>query len=168
MTCSRCASDTTTYPKTTEWGPILWFILHTLAEKAGKQTNEIIKGDEMRVWPLLLKTLSPIIPCDECRAHATAYLKEIPFDLPPSYPAWNFYIRTYIYTFHEAINTRLGKPSFSFSSLSETYRSSGELTQKTNELNAMMMRAMKLNGMHMGAWQTWQKHLRMLRAAMGI
>jgi hypothetical protein len=168
MTCSRCASDTTKYPKTSEWGPLVWLILHTLAEKAGKQTNEIIKGDEMRAWPLFLKALIPIIPCEECRAHAGDYIKQIPFELPNSYPAWNFYIRTYFYTFHEAVNTRLEKPSFPFSSLADTYKSTGELTKSIQDLNAMMVRAMKLNGMHMGAWQTWQKHLRMLSAAMGI
>jgi hypothetical protein len=117
---------------------------------------------------LLLKTLIPIIPCEECKAHAATYIKETPFDLPASYPAWNLYIRTYFYTFHEVVNTRLGKPNVPFSSLSETYKSTGELTTWTQELNGMMLRAMKLNGMHMGAWQTWQNHLRMLRAAIGI
>ena len=168
MTCSRCASDTTKYPKTTEWGPLLWKILHTLAERAGKQTNEMIKADEMRVWPLLVKTLIPIIPCEECRAHATSYVQQYPFQPPSSYPAWNLFIRTYFYTFHESVNNRLGKQSFEFESLSTTYKSTAELTKWTQELNAMMLRAMKLNGMHMAAWQTWQNHLRMLRAAMGI
>jgi hypothetical protein len=168
MTCSRCASDNTKYPKTSEWGPLVWKILHTLAEKAGKQTNEIMKADEMRIWPLLLKTLIPIIPCEECRDHAANYIKQVPFELPGSYPAWSLYIRTYFYTFHENVNTRLEKPSFPFSSLAETYKSTRELTKWTQDLNAMMLRAMKLNGMHMKAWQTWQNHLRMLSATMGI
>ncbi len=168
MTCSRCASDNTKYPKTSEWGPLVWKILHTLAEKAGKQTNEIMKVDEMRIWPLLLKTLIPIIPCEECRDHAANYIKQVPFELPGSYPAWSLYIRTYFYTFHENVNTRLEKPSFPFSSLAETYKSTRELTKWTQDLNAMMLRAMKLNGMHMKAWQTWQNHLRMLSATMGI
>jgi hypothetical protein len=168
MTCSRCASDNTKYPKTSEWGPLVWKILHTLAEKAGKQTNEIMKVDEMRIWPLLLKTLIPIIPCEECREHAGNYIKQVPFDLPVSYPAWSLYIRTYFYTFHENVNMRLEKPSFPFSSLAETYKSTRELTKWTQDLNAMMLRAMKLNGMHMKAWQTWQNHLRMLSATMGI
>lgn len=168
MTCSRCAGDNTKYPKTTEWGPILWKILHTLAERAGKQTNEIIRGDEMRAWPLVIKTLVAIIPCEECKAHASGYIKDHPFEPPASYSAWSLYIRTYFYTFHESVNTRLGKPSYPFSSLSETYKSTGDLAKWIIELGAMMLRAMKLNGMHMNAWQTWQNHVRMLRASMGI
>ena len=148
--------------------PLVWLILQTLAEKSGKQTNEIIKGDEMRVWPLLLKALIPIIPCEECRAHAGDYVKSTPFELPSSYPAWNFYIRTYFYTFHEAVNTRLGKPNFDFSSLTETYKSTAELTPWLMDLNKLMMAAMKLNGMNIKSWQTWQNHFRMLKASMGL
>ena len=168
MVCSRCASDTTKYPKTSEWGPIIWGLLHTLAEKAGKQTNEILRGDELRVWPLLVKLLPAILPCEECRAHATSYIKDHPFELPSSYQAVSLTIRTYFYTFHEAVNTRLGKPSFPFSSLADTYKSTASLNQWMKDLEEMMMRAMKLNGMHMQTWQTWRNHVRMLRAALGI
>ena len=122
----------------------------------------------MRVWPLVVKTLVAIIPCEECKVHATNYIKEHPFEPPASYNAWSLYIRTYFYTFHEAVNTRLGKQSFPFSSLADTYRSSADLQKWIVELGAMMLRAMKLNGMHMNAWQTWQNHVRMLRASMGI
>ena len=168
MTCSRCAKDDTRYPKTTEWGPLIWKILHTLAEKSGKQTNEIIKGDEMRAWTTFMKHLPSILPCEECRGHATTYMTENPFQPPESYPPWNFYIRTYMYTFHEAVNTRLEKPSFPFSSLAETYKSTSELSKWITDLNDMTLRAMKLNGMQMKPWQNWINQLRMVRAAMGI
>ncbi len=168
MTCSRCASDNTKYPKAAEWGPLIWQILHTLAERAGKLTNEILKGDEMRVWPLVVKTLVAVLPCEECRAHATSYIKDHPFEPPESYPAWNLYMRTYFYTFHEAVNERLGKPSFPFSSLAETYKSTGNLNQWMKDLEAMMLRAMKLNGVHIQTWHTWRNHIRMLRAALGV
>lgn len=168
MTCSRCAADNTKYPKTTEWGPLLWRILHTLAERAGKQTNEILRGDEMRAWVLVVKTFVSILPCEECRGHATTYIAEHPFEPPESYQAWNLYIRTYFYTFHEAVNTRLGKPTFEFSSLAETYKSTGQLNTWFTDLNKLMMSAMKLNGMNIKSWQTWQNHVKMVRASMGI
>lgn len=168
MVCSRCASDTTKYPKTQEWGPVVWAIIHTLAERAGKQTNTIIQGDELRSWPLFVKLLPNILPCEECRDHATGYIKEHPFELPSSYPATSLYIRTYFYTFHEVVNSRLNKPSFAFSSLADTYKSVGQLNDWMKSLEEMMLRAMKLNGMHIQAWQTWRNHVRMLRAAMAI
>ena len=122
----------------------------------------------MRAWVLLLKTFVGILPCEECRAHAAGYIAEHPFEPPASYPAWNFYIRTYFYTFHEAVNTRLGKPNFDFSSLTETYKSTAELTPWLMDLNKLMMAAMKLNGMNIKSWQTWQNHFRMLKASMGL
>ena len=168
MVCSRCASDTTKYPKTLEWGPLIWKLLHTFAEKSGKQTNVILQADERRVWPLIVKHLPSILPCEECRAHASQYIKDVPFQPPESYPAWNLYIRTYFYTFHEVVNVRLEKPSFEFTALTETYKSTGPLTQWFKELEEMMLRAMKLNGMQIQTWQTWRNHARMLRAAMGL
>jgi hypothetical protein len=168
MPCSRCTSDTTKYPKTLEWGPLIWNILHTLADKSGKQANNILQADEQRTWPLVIKHLPAILPCEECRAHATQYIKDFPFQPPESYPAWNLYIRTYFYTFHESVNTRLGKPSFPFSALAETYKDPGPLQQWLKELEEMMLRAMKLNGMQIKTWQTWRNHVRMLKAAMGL
>lgn len=168
MTCSRCAQEKTNYPKTSEWGPLIWKILHTLAERAGKQSNEILKADEMRAWLLVVKTLTSILPCEECRNHATSYMRDHPFEPPTSYPAWNLYIRTYFYTFHEVVNERLEKPSFEFSTLAETYKTTAQLSTWLTQLNEMMMRAMKLNGMNIKSWQTWQNHMKMVRAAMGI
>lgn len=168
MPCARCASDTTKYPKTEEWGPVLWKILHTLAEKSGKQSNSILRADEIRAWVLLIKNLPEIVPCEECRLHATDYLKSVPFQLPETYEAINLYVRTYFYTFHEAVNTRLGKPSFPFQDLAESYKTTGNLTKWKVELNDMMFRAMKLNGMQMNKWTTWLQHFGMLRAALCI
>jgi hypothetical protein len=74
----------------------------------------------------------------------------------------------YLYTFHEAVNTRLEKPSFPFSSLASTYKATGELNTWITALNEMTLRAMKLNGMHLKPWENWINQLRMLKAAMCI
>lgn len=168
MPCARCASDTTTYPKNTEWGPVLWAILHTLAERAGKQSNAMIQADEMRSWVLFVKYLPEILPCEECRDHASTYLKTVPFQPPPTYEATSLYIRSYFYTFHESVNGRLFKPAFQFSDLSETYKSTSDLLRWKVQLNDMMFRAMKLNGMQLQKWSSWLQQFGLLRAAMGI
>jgi hypothetical protein len=73
-----------------------------------------------------------------------------------------------MYTFHEAVNTRLEKPSFPFSSLAETYKSTAELSKWMKDLNEMTMRAMKLNGMQLKPWENWINQLKMVKAAMCI
>jgi FAD-linked sulfhydryl oxidase len=49
------------------------------------------------------------LPCAECRGHATAYLAEHPPSLGSSEA-----LQSWVWTFHNAVNRRLGKPHFSF------------------------------------------------------
>lgn len=168
MTCSRCATENTKYPTPTEWGPLVWKILHTLAEYAGKQKNEMIRLDEGRAWPLLMKNFVAMLPCELCRIDATNYIKEHPFQLPEAYSEWNLYVRTYVYSFHEYVNQKTGKSSFDFNQLSETYKKTGELTAWMKQLYEMVQRAIKLNGVHIQQWNTFQNNVRMVIAAIGL
>ncbi len=164
MPCN-CIVDKPTYPQNEEWGPLLWTLLHTLAEKAGKQDNIITKGDEMRAWPLFMKELAPIIPCPYCKEHFQQYMKEHPFDLPADYPLWSTYIPMYFYTLHESINARLGKPRFPLSDLSNTYQDTKRIKNVLNELEALQQRAIKMGGVSLLAWKAWLKQFNMLKAA---
>ncbi len=164
MPCN-CIVDKPSYPQNEEWGPLLWLILHTLAEKAGKQTNPITLGDETRAWPLFVKTLVPIIPCPYCKEHFEHYLQSKPFTLPMDYYEWKTYIPLYFYDFHEAVNHRLGKPSFPFSSLSTQYANAGRLKDTIIALEKIQERAIKMGGVSLLAWKAWLKQLGMLRGS---
>jgi hypothetical protein len=164
MPCN-CIVDKPTYPQNEEWGPLVWLILHTFAEKAGRQTNMLTLGDEQRAWPLFVKTLPPVIPCPYCREHLQEYLTTNPFVLPGDYYAWKEYIPLYFYTLHESVNRRLGKPSFPQTSLSTTYGSTGPLQPTLTRLETIQMRAIKMGGVSLLAWRAWLKQYNMLRAA---
>jgi hypothetical protein len=164
MPCS-CIVDKPEYPQNEEWGPLLWLILHTLAEKAGKQGNLITKGDEVRAWPLFVKTLGPIIPCPYCRDHFQEYLQAHPFELPMDYTMWKFYVPMYFYMLHEAVNKRLGKPSFPATDLSITYKDPARLRDTMSRLEKIQERAIKMGGVSLLAWKAWQKQFNMLRGA---
>jgi hypothetical protein len=164
MPCS-CIVDKPEYPQNEEWGPLLWLLLHTFAEKAGKQDNLITKGDEQRAWPLFMKELAPIIPCPYCRDHFQQYLKETPFELPQEYNLWKTYVPNYIYRVHESINARLGKPSFPEGDLSKTYQDTRRVQSTLAQLDAVQQRAIKMGGVSLLAWKAWLKQLGMLRAA---
>jgi len=164
MPCS-CIVDKPEYPQNEEWGPLLWLLLHTFAEKAGKQDNMITKGDEQRAWPLFMKELAPIIPCPYCRDHFQQYLKETPFSLPADYFLWRTYIPRYFYTLHESVNARLGKPSFPEADLSKTYQDTRRVQSTLAQLDAVQQRAIKMGGVSLLAWKAWLKDVGMLRAA---
>lgn len=167
MPCS-CILDKPLYPQNAEWGSLVWMILHTCAEKSGKQTLPFLQNDEGRAWPLVVKTLPAMLPCPFCRDHAISWLQEHPFQLPAEYALWHSYIRTWFWNFHENVNARLEKPSFSFEALAKTYAETKLIPGAWIQLEKTEKRAIQMNGVSLLAWQTWQKHVRMLQAALCI
>lgn len=164
MPCN-CVLDLPKYPQNEEWGPLVWRILHTFAERGGRQTNNITQGDEQRAWPLFIKTLPPVIPCPFCRDHLEDYLKKNPFQLPPDYTSWNEFLQTYFYDLHESVNVRLGKPSYPTNQLSAEYKDIGQLKDVLTRLTAIEERAIKMNGVSLFHWRAWLKQFNLLRAA---
>jgi hypothetical protein len=165
MVCN-CIVDKPAYPQNHEWGPLLWWILHALAGKAGTQTDPLLRADEQRAWPLFFKELPTMLPCPYCRDHLQEYQKEHPFVLPENWTTWNSYIPTYVYDLHEAVNARLGKPSFPKESLYETYRNTTPFKEKLDMLQKIEDRAIKQGGVSLFAWRAWLKQMSLLRATL--
>ena len=86
------------------WGPIAWKLLHAIGAKAGTASTPALKRDELRYLQWLLNHLEYIIPCNECRSHIQAYRKK------EGVPEESSIVGAWIWTFHEAVNERLGKP----------------------------------------------------------
>lgn len=80
------------------WGPAFWRFLHTLAY----QMNDHLlpKFGEM------VHTLVRAIPCDECRTHALRYVES---HRPPT---TRNAVVMYVQHFHNVVNRRLLKPSY--------------------------------------------------------
>ena len=58
MPCA-CQIPVPQYPDTADWGPILWRILHGLAERAGKAS---LPADEIREWQKFIKLTGEMLP----------------------------------------------------------------------------------------------------------
>jgi len=164
MPCN-CVLDQPKYPQNEEWGPLVWRILHTLAERGGRQTNSITQGDEQRAWPLFVKALSLVIPCPFCRLHIDHYLQQHPFELPSDYTLWNGFLQTYLYELYESVNLRLGKPSYPKEQLSNDYKDIGQLKDVLTRLTSVQERAIKMSGVSLFHWRAWLKQFNLLRAA---
>jgi len=163
MVCN-CIVDKPTYPQNDEWGPLLWWILHTLADKAGRQTNTVMRGDEERAWPLFFKGLPAALPCPYCRDHLEDYVRSHPFALPADQTTWREYVPNYVYELHEAVNARLGKPSFPKESLHDTYNNTKPFKETLEALQKIENRAIKMGGVSLLSWGAWIKQLSILRA----
>jgi hypothetical protein len=85
-----------------KWGGITWVFLHTLSYKVHPEHYKQVK---MILWDHI-KQLCSSLPCPDCAAHATQYLKKIPI------PETKEQLVRVLVDFHNAVNRKLGKPFF--------------------------------------------------------
>ena len=132
MPCSKCGKrEEISRPDAGQWGPILWTVLHGLSVKRTSLDSYQLRTLKTK-WKLLLETLPNIIPCQECKDHVLAYIKN------NSYMGINSEedFSNWLYQLHEDVNRQLGKPSFDKGKLFETY--------STIDLRATLLKYEKL------------------------
>ena len=174
MPCS-CRIPAEKYPESADWGPLFWKLLHSLAEYAGtlnmnvSKTMEVLQTDEIRAWTLVLTLLQGVLPCDVCQTHYSEWLTEhnpsVLTTLP--YAQIGAWIRNYVWSLHNEINEGNEKPRFSYDVLSLTYKSVN-ITNTWKQLDPIILRAIKLNGLTLFPWKKWLGHVRMLQGIYGI
>jgi hypothetical protein len=65
-------------PQNHIWGPSLWLILHSVAEKIGTNKITRLPYEEARIWSNLLSSLRYSLPCPMCKKHYTIYYNSNP------------------------------------------------------------------------------------------
>ena len=100
----------------THWGPPLWRILHSCAERLGNQKFVLLAEDERRAWIQLLRDLDTVLPCAICRTHYRAWCKKVGCPHPiPSFQrrngeAFREAARIWLWELHEQVNTSRDLP----------------------------------------------------------
>jgi len=89
------------------WGPLVWRLLHCLADMSDR-------NDIYMIWNNVLRTTAVMMPCEMCRMHMIEYWAHVRF-LPKQWhdikgDIVRTQIREKIHAFHNAVNARLGKP----------------------------------------------------------
>lgn len=166
MPCA-CQIPVPQYPDNAEWGPILWSILHGLAEKSGRASA--LCNDEIREWQKLLKLTGEMLPCDKCRDHLKRYSSQNPtsfFSTVP-YSSFKTSIKTWLWRLHNEINAENGKPAFDYDQLEATY-GSVNLQDLLWRLDPVMKKAIHLNGISLMKWTNWVYTFKMLRSVLGV
>jgi hypothetical protein len=121
MPCA-CKTPAIIVPSADQWGPLIWRILHSLAERAGRHTNPLFQADEVRAWTTTLKALQKGLPCETCREHYVEYFQADTPVIPQVYSDVREYVRTWLWELHNNVNQRLGKPEFLKTDLTGTYK----------------------------------------------
>jgi len=165
MPCA-CRVPTPDYPANAAWGPILWSILHGLAERAGSGS---IPADEVREWIRFLKETGDMLPCDECRAHYVRYSQQNPFTqfakIP--YTMLKGAVKTWLWQLHADIRTEYGKDVLPYDDLTATY---GKVNFQDLfwRLEPVIKKTIELKGYGLTRWTNWIKSFKMLRATLGV
>ena len=93
-----------------EWGPVLWKIIHIVSTKLGNQTNKILQSDELNYYNNFTKNLGTVLPCKLCRKHYYDYAlknkKTVEYNELREYSI-NYYMKL-----HNEINEEKGRPLF--------------------------------------------------------
>ena len=164
MPCA-CRVPVPEYPSNAAWGPILWSILHGLAEKAGQASLPV---DEVREWQTFLKATGEMLPCDECRAHYLQYTKLNPLTLLTlvPYSSLKTSVKTWLWQLHADIRTEYGKPVLPYDELEATY-GSVNLQDLFWRLEPVIKKTIDIKGMGLMKWITWNNRFKMLRSTLG-
>ncbi len=98
----------------TVWGPLVWNFLHKIAAISDRQ-------DVYHLWNNMLRVTAAILPCEQCRLHMKEYLNTHSF-VPKNWMKQSgtenaSQIQTWMHTFHNSVNERLGKPLVPFSEM---------------------------------------------------
>jgi hypothetical protein len=154
MPCA-CQLPPEIYPDASEWGPILWSILHGIAERVGSTAFAQYQADERRALIRVMKSLVKVIPCPSCKEHYDVYLKENPVD------------KTIMDTPYRELTTSLSRPLFPYDDLTPTYKSV-PLRQRMKDLDVPMKKAIRLRSGQLMGYTEFNNQCMILFSIFGI
>jgi hypothetical protein len=89
------------------WGPAVWTLFHTLAEKVNEQAYPFVKAQLFAQ----IRRICGFLPCPECSSDATIFLAKVNInDLKTKLD-----FRNTFYLFHNMVNAKKRKPLFNYS-----------------------------------------------------
>jgi alpha-L-arabinofuranosidase len=165
MPCA-CQIPVPNYPGTADWGPILWKILHGLAEKAG---HGIMLADEVREWQKFFRLTGEMIPCDVCKAHYQQYLKQHPSAVLAGYSVTqiNTWVKSWYWNLHNNVNLSKSLPIFPYVDLETTY-ASVDFTDQLYRLTPVIKNAIQMSGVPFLKWTAWVSSFKMMRSILAV
>ena len=127
-------------PQNHIWGPHLWMILHSSAERIGTKNLNRLPQEESRLWINLLGSLRYSLPCPLCKKHYTAYFSTVPI-----ISITQLFIRGWLYNLHNQVNNQTGKPNtISIEDIPEIYSKPFNFTAHYDIIIEQMNRALRV------------------------
>lgn len=105
------------------WGPPIWTLFHTMAEKINDEGFNKISS-EMFHW---IKRIAAYLPCPDCSQHATTFLSTI----TPNKISTKNDFKNMLYVFHNMVNNKKNKSLFNYSEIVK-YKDNNIITTYNN------------------------------------
>jgi hypothetical protein len=96
------------------WGPPIWFLFHTMAEKLKPTSFLLLKGSLINI----IKKICSNLPCPECSRHSIMYMDTL--DLTTMNSKEDF--KHFLFEFHNSVNVRKKQSVFQRLQLDEKYK----------------------------------------------
>ena len=103
----------------TEWAHDTWKFLHTQSFFIDLHEHHGLAAQQAFVNVLL--ALPSQLPCNECRPHLAAFFRSDPPPKPVAYEPEDYVYAKYIWSLHNSVNRRLGKPEPTFAAVVDHY-----------------------------------------------
>ena len=92
------------------WGPLFWYTLHNSAIHYPVNASPLVKQRILN----RIQAIPYEVPCKTCQIHASAYIESLSdYDLDKIVSGRDNLFKFYV-DFHNAVNTRLGKPIWTY------------------------------------------------------
>jgi len=149
------------------WGPLLWKLLHALAEKLGTQKPEILAADEAREMVLILRGLEVIMPCEKCRKHYKEYRIKNPYDIFAQRRGLGLKkaVREWLYLLHETVNKKNGTESRLLLENMESMYKDVKIQDAWTPLNQVLMTSVSSGLVLSENLKSFRRHLSLLLTA---
>ena len=98
------------------WGPMLWFLLHTMSFNFPCQPTQ----QQRECYRNFYESVRYVLPCGACRDNLSANMKASGYDRERVYKNRQT-LSSWVYRLHCSVNDMLHKPSPTFAEVQKTY-----------------------------------------------
>jgi hypothetical protein len=158
-------------PQTTTWGPAMWFMLHSLGERVGRNSISSLQLDEVREFDMIIRSFPTTLPCPTCQQHAHIYLRSNPINWnklrgPEITPV----LRKWLFDFHNHVNANKSpaSPEFNYEDVEPKYKPVGSIGAAFTTFFDELQLAINHRWVMHEAAQSIKRHMSILRGLTGL
>ena len=158
------------FPTNCEWGPILWRLLHGLADKYGRLMSPLYDKEQIMNWPMLIIIeTQKILPCKDCRENYKEYLSSHNPNILKTLSSdeQKLWVQTFFWDLHNKKNLENNKPIIPFDQLHTLYKDENFLFD-LKHFEKLLVVVFRYNEVTFFSWRNWLKHFKTIQSIYGL